>query len=250
MRLLENWLLRLLLLATLSAFVGWGQLPAPNGSFLGIGLVDLDAEHAKELNLDAERGGAVITRVQPNAPADKAGLHVGDVLFSYNSEPVLGGLQLTRLVGETPPGRKVTLQYWRDGKMQTATLVTAHRPAAESREPIPRFFSSGVPVDIPAPVLVWRNTVLGVECETLNSQLAGFFAVQHGILIRFVEKSSPAETAGLRAGDVIVAAGERQISNPRDLSSVLQNQAGPGNDVRISLLRDHKRMSIDVGIGE
>jgi serine protease Do len=241
---------RVFILAALSALVVCGQLPVANGSFLGIGLVDLDAEHAKELNLEPERGGAVITRVQPNTPADKAGLHVGDVLLTYNGEAVLGGLQLTRLVGETPPGRKISLQYWRDGKMQTATLLTARRPAAESREPIPRFFSSGLPVDIPAPVLVWKNTVLGVECESLNSQLAGFFAVQHGILIRFVEKSSPAETAGLRAGDVIIAAGERQISNPRDLTSVFQNQAGPNNEVRISLLRDHKRMLIDVGVGE
>jgi serine protease Do len=242
--------LKLCLLAILSSFSLWAQMPVANGSFLGIGLVDLDADHAKQLNLDPERGGAVVTRVQPNTPADKAGIHVGDVLLSYNGEAVLGGYQLTRLVGETPPGRKVSLQYWRDGKMQTLTLITAHRPAAESHEPIPQFFRSGMPVDIPAPLLVWRNTVLGVECESLNSQLAGFFAVQHGILIRFVEKSSPADAAGLRAGDVIIAAGERQISNPRDLSSALQNQTGTNNEVRISLLRDHKRISVDVGVGE
>src|SRR5947209_2003998 len=83
--------LRVCVLAILSSFSVWAQMPVANGSFLGIGLVDLDGDHARQLNLDPERGGAVVTRVQPNTPADKAGIHVGDVLLSYNGEAVLGG---------------------------------------------------------------------------------------------------------------------------------------------------------------
>jgi serine protease Do len=245
------WRVRIFILAALSAVSIWGQIPITSGSFLGIGLADLDVERAKELNLDPERGGVEITRVQINSPAGKIGLRAGDVLLTYNGETVLGGLQLTRLVNETPPGRKVSLQYWRDAKMQTAVLVTARRTNVESADPIPRFqFPSGMPPEIPAPILVWKNTILGVECESLNSQLAGYFAVQHGILVRYVEKSSLADTAGLRAGDVIIAAGEHQVSSPRDLASVLKSEAGSGNEVRLSLLRDRKRMSIEVGVGE
>ena len=243
-----HWV-RIFALAALSALMAWGQSQAASDSFIGIGLVDLDADHAKEMNLDPQRGGAEVTRVQPNSPADKAGLRVGDVLLTYNGEPILGGYHLTRLVGETPVGRKINLQYWRDGKLRTTALITTHRPPEAVAE-VPRFFYPGMPPEIPAPVVVWRNTILGVECESLNSQLAGFFAVQHGILIRFVEKSSLGDTAGLRAGDVIVAAGEHPISSPRDLASVLRNEAASGNEVRISLLRDHKRMSIDIGVGE
>lgn len=245
-----NWL-RIFILAGLSVLVICGQTPVATGSFLGIGLTDLDEQRASELGLDPARGGVELTRVQVNSPAAKAGLRPGDILLSYNGEAVLGGRQLTRLVSETPVGRKVNIQFWRDAKARAVIIVTASRPPEEpdfnARYPWPQ----GLPPEIPEPVLVWKNTMLGLECESLNSQLAGYFAVQHGILVRFVEKSSPADNAGLRAGDVIIAAGQRKILRPQDLASELQNQAGSGNNaVRISLLRDRKHLLIDVGVGE
>jgi serine protease Do len=246
-----NWV-RIVFLSWLSVVLTFGQIPINSGSFLGVGLADLDAGRAKELNLDPDRGGVEITRVQVNSPAGKVGLRPGDVLLTYNGENILGGLQLSRLVSETPPGRRVSLQFWRDTKMQTTVLVTARRtlePDQQPHLPFPPNMLS-MPSEIPAPVLVWKSTILGVECETLDSQLAGFFGVQHGVLIRYVEKGSPGEGAGIRAGDIIVAADDHLIATPHDLTLALRSEGGSRKAVHLSGLRDHKHVSIDVQVGE
>ena len=84
-------------------------------SYLGIGVVDVDAERAKALNLKEERG-AEIKSVAEDSPAAKAGLKEGDVVLEYNQERVEGMEQLVRLVRETPPGRQVALSVWRNGR--------------------------------------------------------------------------------------------------------------------------------------
>src|SRR5690348_2996460 len=96
------------------------------GSYLGIRLADIDADRAKALELDEPRG-VEVTRVEQGSPADKAGVKAGDVLLSYNGEKILGAQQLGRLVRETPEGRKVRLQFWRDARTQTCTVITENR---------------------------------------------------------------------------------------------------------------------------
>lgn len=251
-----NWV-RIVILSCLSIVLIFGQSPIKSGSFLGIGFTDLDADRAKELNLDPDRGGVEITRVQVNSPAGKVGLRPGDVLLTYNAENILGGQQLSRLVNETPPGRRVSLQYWRDTKIQTTVLITARR-TLEPQEPQHFPFPPSIllmPSEIPAPVLVWKSTILGIESETLDSQLAGFFGVQHGVLVRYVDKGSPGESAGIRAGDIIFAADDHTIATPHDLTLALKSEGGTRRTVRLSVLRDHKRLSIDVqaadiGVGQ
>ena len=106
----------------------------------------------------------------------------------------------------------------------------------------------GMPSEIPAPVLVWKSTILGVECEALDSQLAGFFGAPHGVLIRYVDKASPGESAGIRAGDIIVGADDHPIASPHDLTLALKNEDVSRKAVRLSVLRDHKHLSIDVAV--
>ena len=59
------------------------------------------------------------------------------------------------------------------------------------------------------------GAMLGIEAEALKPQLAGFFGVKEGVLVRSVVKDSAAEKAGLRAGDVIVKVDQTAVSNPR-----------------------------------
>jgi serine protease Do len=86
-----------------------------SGTYLGVQLADIDADRAKALHLDEERG-VEIEKVEPGSPAESAGLRAGDVLLTYNGENILGARQLGRLVSETPKGRKVRIQFWREGR--------------------------------------------------------------------------------------------------------------------------------------
>src|SRR6201996_1440109 len=97
------------------------------GVYLGVRLADIDSDRARALHLNEERGAEVV-KVEPGSPAESAGLKAGDVLVSYNGENILGAQQLGRLVSETPKGRKVKIQFWRDGKMQGAMAVLAESP--------------------------------------------------------------------------------------------------------------------------
>src|SRR5262249_32531950 len=75
---------------------------------------------------DQKDRGAIVRRVEPNSPAEKAGLKDGDVIFEYDGENIRGVQQLTRLVRETPAGRTVDVKVRREGREQTFK-VTAER---------------------------------------------------------------------------------------------------------------------------
>jgi serine protease Do len=220
------------------------------GSYLGIRLADIDADRAKALKLDEPRG-VEVTRVEQGSPADKAGVRTGDVLLSYNGEKILGAQQLGRLVRETPEGRKVRLQFWRDGRTQTSTVITEDRRGPNFNMPA-RLMPFELPEmrnvmpDIPNPMLMWKISALGIECEPIDSQLAEYFGVRRGLLVRSVAKGSPAEKAGLKAGDVLTSIGDRPIATPHDVTGFLRMQRESGAPVSLNVVRDHKQVTLNV----
>ena len=212
------------------------QLLQPgSGSFLGLGVVEIDAERAKALSLKEERG-VEITRVDDDSPAVKGGLKVGDVVLEFNGQRVEGTEQFVRLVRETPVGREVKLAISRSGSLQTLAVKTGSRKLWTSRlgegfrqEPPgfdfpapPPGFNFPAPPDIPRSSITWRNSQIGLEAESLNSQLAEFFGVKEGVLVRSVVKGSLADKAGLKAGDVIVKVNDRSVGTPREISSAVR----------------------------
>ena len=80
--------------------------------------------------------------------------------------------------------------------------------------------------DVPRPVVSWRSSILGIEGESLDSQLADFFGVKEGVLVRSVVKGSAAEKAGLKAGDVIVRVDDTKVATPREVSSAVREGTG------------------------
>jgi serine protease Do len=219
------------------------------GSYLGVRLTDIDPDRAQTLHLPEARG-AEIVRVEEDSPAAEAGFKVGDVLLAYNGENVMGAQQLGRLVAETPQGRKVKVQYWRDGKTAVAFIITGAPRAMNFNFPAgPVFDFPGMP-DIPSPLLIWKNSMLGFECEPVGPQLAHYFGVKQGALVRSVEDGSPAAKAGLQAGDVITAIGERSVSTPHDVGSYLRGERRTPKSVSLELVREHKSMKLTIPISD
>ena len=200
-----------------------------SGSYLGVGAIDIDEERAKALNLKEARG-VEIKSVDADSPAAKAGLKEGDVVLDYNGTPVAGFEQFARLVRETPSGRQARLTVWRAGSTQTITATIATRPGFTRLDgdgysftippmpPMPPMVS-----DIPQAHMTWRSPMLGLDTESLTAQLAEFFGVKEGALVRSVSKNSAAEKAGIRAGDVITKIDDTKVSSPRDITSALRN---------------------------
>jgi serine protease Do len=231
------------------------------GSYLGIRLADIDADRAKSLKLDEPRG-VEVTKVEPGSPAEKGGIKPGDVLVSYNGENILGAQQLGRLVRETPQGRKVRLQLWRNGRIQTLTAITEVREprGSDLESQLRRMYVPGqeegfdlfrarvldMAPDIPSPMLMWSIPALGIECEPIDSQLGEYFGVKRGVLVRSVTKGSPAEKAGVKAGDVLTSIGDRPVATPHDVTGFVRMQRERGTPISVVVVREHKQLTLHI----
>ena len=212
---------------------------APAGSYLGIGIQEITAERAKALKL-REEAGVEVTRVAPDSPADKAGLREGDVVLQYNGMKVEGLEQLSRLVRETPVGREAKLDIFRNGAPLTLTASIGEHPMLPGMSD---GFSFHMP-DVLHPIPGLRSPMLGVEAEPIDGQLAQYFGVNEGVLVRTVMKGSPAEKAGVKAGDVILRVNEGKVTTPAEISAHLR--AAHGKPVPVAVMRDHKEISMTV----
>jgi len=242
------------------------------GSYLGIGVAEVDAERAKALNLK-EVHGVEVKSVDENSPAAKAGLKEGDVVLEYNGQRIEGTEQFVRLVRETPVDRQVRLSVWRNGAVESLTAGIGRRPAERfsirnddgddltvevpempPMPPMPPMPSMPATPPTPeiAPLPDWphvlnsgRSGMLGIESETLSSQLAEFFGVKEGVLVRSVTKNSAAEKAGIRAGDVIVKVDGESVSSPREISSILRSARAKKN-FSVVVMREKKEVTLSV----
>jgi serine protease Do len=224
------------------------------GSFLGIGVTEINSERAKALNLKEERG-VEITRVEEDSPASRAGLKTGDVVLEYGGQRVEGTEQFVRLVHETPVGREVKVSISRNGSLQTLIAKTGARKADakawmfRSGDAFPFEVPEVRMPDIPKAFMSWRNALLGIEGESVDSQLAQYFGVKEGVLVRSVLKGSAAEKAGLKAGDVITKVDSTPVSNSREISSALRS-AGPKKTVVVTLTRERREMNVSVSLDD
>ena len=233
------------------------QFSAPaGGSYLGIGVQDVDSGRLRELKLKEERG-VEVTAVEEDSPAGRAGLRKGDVVLEMNGQRVEGVEQFVRMVREMPVGREAKLQVSRNGEVQTLTAKVAQRkswtfpgdravviPAIPGGNGMPR---ATMP-DMPRATMSWRNGSLGVEAEALKGGFAEFFGVKQGVLIRSVSKGSPAEKAGLKAGDVIVRVNEKGVDSPADIAAIMRER-GDRKTINVVIVREKREMPVTVTLG-
>jgi serine protease Do len=223
-------------------------------SYLGVDIQDVTSERVGALKLKEERG-VEVTMVDQDAPAGKAGLKEHDVILEFNGSRVESGEQLRRFIRETPAGRTVTLGISRDGSSMNIKVALADRGKVMS-EHMPQVWVQPMPampkITIPSfDFQVNYSPFLGVQVESVGRQLGEYFGIKdgEGILIKSVEKNSPAEKAGLKAGDVIVRADNERVSDRSDLRRILGSHR-KGGKVAIGVMRDRKEQTITVDIPE
>lgn len=222
-----------------------------SGSFLGVGVKEIDSERAKALKLREEHG-VEITNVEKESPADKAGLQTGDVVQKYQGQRVEGLEQFVRFVRETPPGRSVTMEVIRGGAPVTLSAVLGKREkVARPLAPMAPDVRVIMP-DIPKAMMSWSSGYLGIEGEGLgSSQLADYFGVKDGVLVRSVMKNSAADKAGIQAGDVITKVNETSVSTPRDITAALRAAGTDGKKVfPVAVVREKRESTVSVTIEE
>jgi len=175
--------------------------------FLGVSIQPVTPELARVLNLSGETG-ALVGGVSPNTPAQAAGLREGDVIVEFNGKKVTDDRQFRLMVSQTPPDTKVALKAIRDGKEKSFSTTLAELPAND-------LAARGVPG---APARK-GDALDGVQLNNLDSrarQQLDIPANVRGALVTDVEPGSPAASAGLRPGDVIVEVNRRPVNDADD----------------------------------
>ncbi len=232
-------------------------------SWLGVETQEVTAENAKELKLPAERG-VVVVGVTKDSPAAKAGLKEKDAITEVNGQRVEGAAQFRRMIHEIPAGRAVQLTVWRDGRAQTlsATLGKAEERHDKWLGATPGAFAFRMPeVQIPempsidlgagmGMVMAGRPR-LGIDAEDIGGQLGSFFGAPdgEGILVRSVNSGSPAEKAGLKAGDVITSFNGERVRSLGDLRQKLASQ-NDAKTAKIGVLRNRSEVTLSVDLPE
>jgi serine protease Do len=249
------------------------QIISGQGSWIGVSVREVGTDEAGTIKLPGP-GGAYVDDVTRDSPAETAGVKAGDVIVEFDGERVRGTRQLTRLVQETPGGRKVQVAVMRDG--QRVVLSVEPQASGRSRymgdfdglpEIAGRWFAAppappvppappGAPAPPAPPVppamrgffdfdeLVGRGSVrLGVTVSDLQPQLAEYFAVHDGVLVSSVTAESSAAKAGVKAGDVITTLNGAAVSSPSDLRQ-RASRLNDGDELVIGIVRDKKPMTL------
>jgi C-terminal processing protease CtpA/Prc len=220
-------------------------------------LNDVTAEKARDLKLPGEYG-ALVESVDADSAAAKAGVEKGDVIVEFAGERVRSAAQLRRLIRETPAGRTVSMQVIRDGQARTLSAKLQSRTNGLHIQ-VPEIHIPEIHMPrINPPLFDYRGFnfqfgagrfSLGISGDELTTQLASYFGVKQGkgVLVREVVVGSPAEKAGLKAGDVIVAVDGKSVATVAELRDALEIKSGEEKrKLNLTIVRDRHEQTVPV----
>ena len=178
---------------------------------LGVVIQELSYDLAKSFGLD-KPAGALVAKVSPNSPAEKAGLEVGDIIRSVNGEAVRSSSDLPMTISAIRPGDEVKLGIWRKGETLeiTAKLVSQSEQKSAQIEPEESYRSNRVTA------FTFPAAGLTISVRTNNSD-------EPELVISRVQ--GIAAKLGLRRGDVIVRVGKQAVRSQEEFDAAVR-QAG------------------------
>ncbi|MCM8786302.1 MAG: PDZ domain-containing protein, partial [Candidatus Omnitrophica bacterium] len=173
----------------------------------GVLLQPLDEELAKSFGL-SEIKGALVAQVIDNSPAEKGGIKEGDVIIEYEGNKVEDVKDLQMKVANTPPGKNVTIGIWRDKKKINLNIKVGEMPEEG-------------PTVLEKEERLWR----GIRVSSLTEEMRAQFDIEdnEGVVVTYVETSSPADESGIKVGSVIKMINNYKISNISDYRNAIKN---------------------------
>ncbi len=190
--------------------------------WLGVEIQGMDQKLASSFNL-SQPNGALVASVQPESPADKAGIQAGDIITQFAGSAVKSVSDLPLLVGNTPIGKTVQATIIRGGNEKTLD-VTVQQLAADAKDKPSKMAEAKS-----------EGAMLGVAVEKLTdaerkeNDLKG----DQGVIIREILPDSPAKQAGLGKGDIILSVNNVPIHSAEELKTTVK---GAPEDKPLALL--------------
>ena len=209
--------------------------------YLGVSIEKMSPGDKEEFGV---KFGVLVTKATKGEAAEKAGIKKYDVIQYFNGEKMRRPGDLMGIVRENKPGSQAKIKLVRDGKEKEFTVTLgelkfkSHSFKWKDKDGKKFLFVSG-------------RAFLGVHLQDLNKDLAEYFGVKEdgGVLILKVSADTPAEKAGLKAGDVIVKFNDKNISNAGDVTKILADLK-KGDKVDIQIIRHKNKKTVKAELDE
>ncbi len=188
--------------------------------WIGVTIQNLDENSAKALGLDKAEG-ALIGNVMPGEPADLGGIKAGDVIIAVNGKPVSDSSELLRAIAAEKPNSKAKVTVLRNGDKKELTITLGER--SQDQLNAQRGGTN-------TPSKEHEAASLGIAVRPLTVDEARQLEIPkgQGLLIVDVEQGKSAAEAGLRSGDVILAANMVPIKTTQDLAKIIKEVSKRG----------------------
>jgi serine protease Do len=195
---------------------------------LGISIQDVNQSLADSFGLKRP-AGALVSSVNKDSPAAKAGVQPGDVIVRYNDREIVNSSELPLLVSSAAPGSTAKLEVLRDGKTERLNVTIGELKAGKVAAATPSEESHGK---------------LGISARPLTPEEQKQAGVTGGV---YVEQSSGAAAeAGIQSGDVILAFNGKPVKSVEDLRNMV---AKAGKKVALLVMRDDAKIFVPVDLG-
>jgi serine protease Do len=174
---------------------------------MGVQIGEVTKDVAESLGLTKAQG-ALVQRVEPGGPAEKAGLEAGDIILKFNGVTIDRATDLPRMVGSTKPGTRSTITVWRKGtNREMAVTITEMEP-----EKVAKKEEKKAKPDQPA-------NALGLVVSDLSEAQKKELKIDGGVVVELAEGS--AARAGLRAGDVILRVNNTDVRDAKQFTALV-----------------------------
>ena len=231
-------------------------------AFLGVYLRELDDAVREAMNY--EEPGIMVEDVVKEGAAAKEGIKAGDIIVSVEDKAIFNTKRLQKIISRFNPDDVIKVKIYRDGKQKIVDVKLGKR---EQKSAMMMKHKGGHGKDVD--IMVYDDAkgnyhdmlkdfnldkmmmgkrppvYLGVHIEDITDQLGDFFGVKegHGALVSKVVEESPAEKAGVKAGDVIIKIGDDMVKETGDIKHILVTKE-PGTKVKVIVVRDKKEKTL------
>jgi serine protease Do len=182
--------------------------------YMGINTGDLNPALARQFKVP-DVSGVLVNQVEPNGPADKAGLKQGDVLRTLNGQNVDGTARFRALVAGMSPGAEIALGILRDGKSETIKITLIEQPTTVAGADGGQTLTEG--------------TLRGILVQNLTPAIReqlGLAPSTRGVVISDLDPNAPAARAGLQPGDVIQSVNRQSVASLAEFSHLAAGAKG------------------------
>jgi len=176
--------------------------------WLGVQIQDVTRQLAESFGMKKPQG-ALVSKVIPNSPAEKAGLQIGDIITEFNGQPIEKSADLPPMVGMTPIDDNAKLTIIRQGDTETIDFKIGLLPDEEQKTPLHKTESK-------------PSNKLGIHViDITDEQRDSLENVKNGVLVQDVEAGSAAD-AGVQPGDVILRIQNNVIRNVGEFDKIVK----------------------------